>query len=402
MAPTDQTQRAAKSAWRQQLVTSFALFGLIGCTSYASLVHEFDGLVGFDREQVREAGDFEVRDTTWRYPSFLTPLEPLSPVLGFERSLTEVAQPRRALRTSMQGMVSRTGNKLDRLTDVAWRLLLIVEADAADLDRASAVRALVEIYRKLPARPAVAGDRGLELPGTESVTDRAAFEQGARAIVESLTGLWPSDPPAKRGVDDARRYVALVQRLGDLEAASLDLERARLRLLHEALVWEADGAVQREVAKVLLGCLRGAVCRGFRGALLDASPLVRTAGLDAVFRIERERLLPLATALLAAGAAARVANTSSDVGLIDESVDVRRRLIRLTWALPLADTRARVADAPSPLEFLVETSTRDPEHALRLVARDALSTLAGRRYDPTGSWIAAWWKRVVTTGQDGE
>lgn len=376
------------------------LAGVLGaCASYASTVHQFDGLIGYDQDRGSEADTYALRRKTVAYPFWAEAIQAFADDLGIERREFEVEFPHKRLRKNMRLMVEQSGQQLERLAELSWRCLLVLDQDGSPLNRATAIRCLAQLAERSP-RLAKVGEPGLELPGRRNTAARVAFRASAREIVRTLADLWMREEGERRDEKARAAFEDKIQELAALQATSLAHERGRLRVLGEALVWERDPRSQQEVARALLACMRSAVFRGLRQALRDPEVLPRLAALDAFWRLGRKEYLAYSIASLRKGLLDRLPEGHASRALIDEDARVRRKISNFASAIPLESTIEPVGEGPSPVRFLVDTGLRDPERGLRLGARHALSVMTKRDFDPEGAWIAEWWERLVTQGSD--
>lgn len=366
----------------------------MGCTTYPSDLAAFDGLVGFEADQARESAGFEVRDTTVRPPSwwFLS-MDGVTELLGFDREVVSVPFPRAALRDVLRRLPTETGKHLDRMADVLWRALLVADEDAAGIDRATALREALAVGRALPG--AVPWTVEAWPAGRE---DRRLLEERLRDVLEGLVDLWPGDEVARRDQAARARYVDLLTRLARIRIVDPALGRGRIRLFVEALTYENDAEVQRDVARLLIACCKQALIDSARRHCRDDAPIVRITAIDVLWTLgsmqENERVLDELTN-------ACVERTRGRPGSrvwIDESDDVRRHVVHLVESdfdrLP-RDEMGALTDSKL-LRYVVETALRDPVAGLRLASRDALSALTGRPRDPDAPWLASWWQELVT------
>lgn len=368
----------------------------VSCTSFVSDLEEFDGLIGYDSVEARESAAFEVRNTTRRPPHPWFRIDPIVELIGYEREVVAVERPRETLREVMRRLSDKSTPDLRRIVDIVWRLMLIADDDKAALDRATALRELEIVGRRLP------GARPWKLePWDPRPRDLREQETELRAILDPLVDLWPGPEVVSRSEDTRTRYVGLLQDLGRVRLDVPSLLRARLRLLLEALIYEHEAVVQQAIAAVLVASCKAGIVATARRHSLDEAPLVRIGAIELLFAVgsnaEGERCL----GQLARATAFRTRGLPNASEVVDEAADVRRQLIQQVWSradeLPRDDKGAVVA---SPLlAFVVASADQDPDAGLRLLARDAVATLAGRDRDPDGAWIAAWYRDLAERGR---
>ena len=370
---------------------------LASCTSYRLLVESFDSISGFDPVTQSEPEKLEYSDHALLAPALLQSLEALVPFIGVQTELEAIENPSEFVRENVLAMVDAAGTKLTRLTGAAWRMLLVIDKDPSPLNRASTLFELAKLGKAFRSESPERDEAGF----SRNPAAAASYERAARNLVAQLDAAWPK-PEADRS-DKARfGYVKAISELADLDAATLEFERSRLRLLLEAVGWESDREVQRRVAGALLRALRSAINRGLVEGLWDKESRVRGAAAVAIYRYGGAELLPLVFAELRRRTTSILPKALAAQTPFELEPTLRRRLLRIAWGAGLDACKVQHGEGPSPLRALVDASLDDPEASLRSVAREALAHQTRRPVDPEGAWIREWWQGFVSSGASGQ
>ncbi len=379
-----------------------AAFGFAGCASYPIVLREFDSIAGYDRQTQKEPAKLEYREFADRYPALLRPLEwvgagsLLNALFATRQTPVPVDNPPDFVRTRIRSMASVAGRNLARITAVTWRLLLVIEKDPTPLNRAVAIRELARLTRVFDDIVTDGKGVGFATPTPSAATK---FRERAKELSGALASTWPGLPKSDRSRNGRDRYATALRDLSRLDAAGLEQERIRLRLMREALDWEPDAEVLRFTARATIAALHSAIARGLATGIRDPEPRVRQAAIAELWNHGRDRILPWLLFALEARTKASVPPALVPAVPFDLDADVRRQVLRLCWAVDTAKASEQFDNGPSPYRTLVEAALQDPKPALRLLAGEALAFHLRRPVEPHPTWIREWWRSFVSAGQ---
>lgn len=366
------------------------------CTSYPSLIQEFDSLAGWDARKQVEPDTLGYKDTAKRFPWLVRQLEwtgmadLMAVLLAFEAETMPVEQPASFARSRISSMAAAALDRLDRMCEMCWRLLMVIEKDETPLNRVFAIHEIAKIAAVFRTKELEPGEDGLVVDPARA----AAFRARAKKLVAVLERGWPR-AGTERSSELRDAYATALRDLSVLDAGSLEHERSRLRAMLDAVHSEFDQAVHGLAVSYLFRCLQSAVNRGLAAGVRDGDPHVRLAAVTELFRLG-PRTLPWILWRLDRRTKELLPEPLAATAPIDEDVDVRRRVLHLCWAVPAAVAGEKFEGGISALQVLVDAALHDPERSLQTLAREALAFHVRRPVDPTGSWIPAWWAETLS------
>ncbi len=368
--------------------------GFLSCSTYQGLLKEVDSVVGFDPRTFGEPARIEYSPKALRHPWMIRALSWLhfdaftENILGLKRQWITLKDPAGFLRVRIPRLVGEAENRLDYLGEAAWRLLLLLDKDPSDLNRALSLDGMKRILRVL-APGFDPGDQRLLFGFPEE------FERKAGPLLKKIEAYWPGLRKVPLRGDQRNDFATLLRDLTHLPAGNLAQERGRIRLLLEALEAESDPGLQPFIAEDLFESLRRGCLHGLVVGLADrTSPEVRVSAIDSFFSLGRAKALPWILAQLKRNVAA----VYGLIGPVDTSADVRRRLAVLCASIQPTEGDWEVGNGPSPFAFLYQMAFEDEDRGLRLFAREIFAWILHHPMDKEGEWIPKWWREHAARG----
>ncbi len=379
------------------LAAFFGSLGFSSCSTYHGLLKEVDSVVGFDSRTFGEPARIEYSPKALRHPWMIRALSWLhfdaftENVLGLKRQWITLKDPAGFLRARIPRLVGEAENRLDYLGEANWRLLLILDKDPSDLNRALSLDGMKRILSVI-APGFDPGDPRLLFGFPEE------FERKAGPLLKKMEVYWPGLRKAPLKGDQRDEFATLLRDLTNLPAGNLIQERGRIRLLLEALAAENDPGIQPLIAEDLFESLRRACLHGLVIGLGDRlSPEVRVSAIDSFYYLGRTKALPWILAQLRRNVAAVFGLTT---GPVDTSPDVRRRLAVLCASIQPSEGDLEFGKGPSPFAFLYQMAFEDEDRGLRLFAREIFSWILHHPMDKEGAWIPKWWRDHAARGSN--
>lgn len=382
-----------------------------GCTSYESTKIEFDSLAGINERLLSEAPTLSYADSYLAKPGLAGTFDGsvfgdiVEAVFGSERRQSKVVEKGDFVRKRMAWMVEFCNGDRVRIAETAWRILLVLEKDGSALNRSLANEHCGTLLKQLGIG-ALSAEMAQQLLGPRQSRENAgALREALRPLLGVLRRTWPGKRKSVLEAAERRNHARVLQAFQELPPLGLAGARDRLPVLLEATRDEDIAELAELSARLLAKSTVLALMRGLFLSFHDSKWSVRDSAVKEVWDLGGASVLPWLLAQFDKRQSGRTDGADlprTTLRLIDDSDELRRRLIQCCWSLDKESAALRHGDALSPFKFLHDTAIYDPSPSLRFLAREALAHVLERENDRRTLWVSTWWQDFVSLEGSGQ